>query len=73
MKTKSSLYMPLGIKEIVVAGFSTSHSRSLHYRRYKSIEGVQKAVSQVIQDGADYISIRIVKEAELLKEAEKHE
>jgi len=27
----------------------------------------------VIQDGADYISIRIVKEAELLKEAEKHE
>jgi len=71
MKTKSSLYMPLGIKEIVVAGFSTSHSRSLHYRRYKSIEGVQKAVSQVIQDGADYISIRIVKEAELLKEVKE--
>jgi hypothetical protein len=64
MKGKSSLYVPLDIKEIVVAGFSTSHSSSIHYRRYKSIEGVQKAVGQVIQGGADYISIRIVKEAQ---------
>ena len=65
METKSSLYMPLNIKEIVVAGFSISNARSLHYRRYRSIEGVQKAVNQIIQNGADYISIRIVKEAEL--------
>ena len=50
MKTKSSLYMPLGIKEIVVAGFSISHSRSLHYRRYKSIEGVQKTLRKVQGD-----------------------
>lgn len=58
---KSSLYVPLTVKEFVIAGFKISESNSIIYRRYKTIEGLHKGITQAIQNGADYISLRIIK------------
>jgi len=49
---------------MVIAGFKVSESNSVIYRRYKTIEGLHKGITHAIQEGADYISLRIIKEAE---------
>lgn len=64
MNGKSRLYVPLGVKELVIASFKTSESNSILYRRYKTIEGLHKGITEAIQTGADYISLRIIKEKE---------
>jgi len=61
MNGKSSLYVPLTIKEMVIAAFKTSKSNSILYRRYKTLEGLHKGITQAIQEGADYISLRVIK------------
>lgn len=62
--TKSSLYIPLNVKEFVVAAFQTTEANSILYRRYKTIEGLQQGITDAIQHGADYISLRIIKTTE---------
>lgn len=62
MTTK--LYVPLPIKEMVIAAFKTSESKSILYRRYKTIEGLHDGITEAIQRGADYISLRIIKTEE---------
>ncbi|GAG87299.1 unnamed protein product [marine sediment metagenome] len=63
-KTKSKLYVPLGTKEFVIACFKITESNSILYRRYKTIEGLHKGITDAIQKGADYVSLRIIKEWE---------
>ena len=62
--SKSSLYVPLNIEEMVIACFKITESNSILYRRYKTIEGLQKGIVEAIQMGADYISLRIIKQKE---------
>lgn len=66
--SKSSLYVPLTVKEMVIAAFKTSESNSILYRRYKTLEGLHNGITQAIQEGADYVSLRIIK----IKEVENH-
>jgi len=60
---KSRLYVPLGIKEFVIAAFKITEPNSIIYRRYKTIEGLHQGITEAIGKGADYISLRIIKEA----------
>ena len=59
----SKLYIPLGVKEFVIAAFKITESNSILYRRYKTVEGLQNGIYDAIMKGADYISLRIIKEA----------
>lgn len=61
---KTSLYVPLTAKELVIAAFKTTESKSILYRRYKTIEGLHNGITQAIQSGADYISLRIIRIAD---------
>lgn len=58
----SKLYVPLGVKEFVIACFKVTEANSILYRRYKTIEGLQQGIYDAIMKGADYISLRIIKE-----------
>ena len=58
----SRLFAPLGIEEFVIAGFSIHKPKSIFYRKYKTLEGLQKGIVDAIYKGADYISLRIIKE-----------
>ena len=55
------LYVPLTIEEFVIACFKTTEANSILYRRYKTIEGLQKGIHDAIMKDADYISLRIIK------------
>jgi len=59
--SSSKLYVPLTAKELVMAAFKTTKSTSILYRRYKTIEGLHKGITQAIQSGADYISLRVIR------------
>jgi len=59
----SKLYVPLEVKEFVIAAFKITKSNSILYRRYKTIEGLQDGIYDAILKGADYISLRIIKES----------
>lgn len=51
------------MKEIVLAAFSIHKSRSVAYRKYKTIEAFCKGIGDVIAFlEPDYISVRIIKE-----------
>lgn len=58
---KSKLYISLTVKEFVIAAFKTSKSNSILHRRYKTIEGLHKGITEAIHKDADYISLRIIK------------
>ena len=63
LKMTSTLYIPLGTKELVLAAFEITEDKSILYSYYKTIEGLHKGITEAIQKGADYISIRIIKES----------
>jgi hypothetical protein len=63
-KIRNKLFIPLGVKEFVIAGFKITESRSIFYQRYKTIEGLHSGITKAIQSGADYISLRIIKESD---------
>jgi len=44
--------------------FKTTEPNSILYRRYRIVEGLQGGVYSAIMKGADYISLRIIKEAD---------
>ena len=51
------------MKEIVLAAFSIHKRNSLAYRRYQTVEGFAKGISEIIKKlEPDYISVRIIKE-----------
>ncbi|MBW2674226.1 MAG: hypothetical protein JRD89_12565 [Deltaproteobacteria bacterium] len=56
--------IPSDVKEFVVAAFKTTEPNSILYRRYRTVEGLQGGVYSAIMKGADYISLRIIKEAD---------
>lgn len=62
--SKNRLYVPLVVKKFVIAAFKVSESNSILYRQYKTIEGLHNGITQAIQEGADYISLRIIKNKE---------
>jgi len=62
--SSSRLYVPLTAKELVIAAFKTTESNSIFYRRYKTLEGLHNGITYAVQNGADYISLRVIRIAE---------
>jgi len=60
---RKRLNTPSNVKEFVVAAFKTTEPNSILYRRYRTVEGLQSGVYDAVMKGADYISLRIIKEA----------
>lgn len=62
MKGKTFLYIPLGIKEFMFMAWKPSKASPIMRRHYKKIEEIHDGVTEAIQKGADFITLRVIKE-----------